>query len=166
MNTTILGGNPIREKTTAAVVSVFNIYYKENFLQCCTGTDSYQHAGTHVQKAATFSRSPATTGLELQPPDLVYQPLLEGSYYPLLSFTSLSWKGATTPLHSFTSLFWKGATTPCTRLPATTRRELQPPHWRLRPSVPLRTMFHRFSYWIQQLPYNTTCWPLFIRFSD
>jgi len=97
MNTRILGGNPSREKTTAAVVSVFNIYYKENCLQHCTGADSYQHAGTHLQKAATFSRSLATTGRELQPPDLVYQPLLEGSYYPLLSFTNYHWKGATTP---------------------------------------------------------------------
>ena len=83
MNTRILGGNPIREKTTTAVVSVFNIYYKENFLQPCIGTDSYQHVGTHLQKATTFSRLPASPGRELQPPVLVYQPLLEGSYNPL-----------------------------------------------------------------------------------
>ena len=28
-------------------------------------------------------------------PSLIYQPLLEGRYYPLLSFTSYHWKGAT-----------------------------------------------------------------------
>ena len=83
MNTRILGGNPIREKTTAAVISVFNFYYKENFLQPCTGADSYQHAGTHLQKATTFSRLPASPGRELRPPALIYQPLLEGSYNPL-----------------------------------------------------------------------------------
>ena len=85
------------EKTTIVVVYVFNIYYKENFLQPCTGTDSYQHARTHLQKATIFSRLPASLGRELQPPVLVYQPLLEGSYYPLLSFTRYHWKGATTP---------------------------------------------------------------------
>ena len=112
MNTRILGGNPIREKTTAVVVSVFNIYYKENILQLCTGVDSYQHTGTHLQKATTFSRLLASLGRELQPPALVYHPLLEGSYNPLLSFTSLSWKGATTP---------------CSRLPASPGREPLPP---------------------------------------
>ena len=115
--------------------------------------------------------------------------------YNLLSFTSLSWKGATTlcsclpaslgrellppaliyqpllegsyhPRLSFTSLSWKGATTPCSHLLATTRRELQPPHWRLRPLAPPWTTFHQFSYWIHQLPYNIPCRPLFIRFSD
>ena len=85
------------QKTIATVVSIFNIYYIGNYLQSCTGTNSYQHAGTHLQKAATFSHSPATTGRELQPPDLVYQPLLEGSYYPLISFTSYHQKEATTP---------------------------------------------------------------------
>ena len=51
-----------------------------------------------------LTRLPASPGRELRPPDLVYQPLLEGSYNPLtegynphLSFTILSWKGATTP---------------------------------------------------------------------
>ena len=97
MNTRILGANPSREKTTAVVVSVFNIYYKENILQQCAGVDSYQYAGTHLQKATTFSCLPASPGRELQPPALVYQPLLEGSYYPLLSFTNYHWKGATTP---------------------------------------------------------------------
>ena len=72
MNARILGGNPIREKTTAVVVSVFNIYYKENILQLCTGADSYQYVGTHLQKATTFSRLPASPGRELQPPALVY----------------------------------------------------------------------------------------------
>ena len=73
-------------------------YYKENILQPCTSTDSYQHASTHLQKATTLSHLLASPGRELQPPALVYQPLLEGSYYPLLLFTSYHWKGATTPL--------------------------------------------------------------------
>ena len=37
-------------------------------------------------------------------PALVYEPLLEGSYDPLLSFTSLTWKGATTPWLKATTL--------------------------------------------------------------
>ena len=105
--------------------------------------------------AQTHTSTQAPTCRRLQP-SLIYQPLLEGSYNPLISFTSLSWKGATNPcshlpattgrelqppaliyqpllegsdnpLLSFTSLSWKGATTPCSRLPATTGRELQPP---------------------------------------
>ena len=55
MNTKILGGNPIREKTTVAVVSVFNIYYKENILQQCTGADSYQYVGTHLRSFSSLS---------------------------------------------------------------------------------------------------------------
>ena len=108
---------------------------------------------SHYWKGAPtpWSRLPASPGRELLPPALVYQPLLEGSYNPHLSFTSLSWKGDTTP---------------CSHLPTTTGRELQPPHWRLRPSAPLWTTFHQFSYWIQQLPHNIPCRPLFIRFSD
>ena len=61
--------------------------------------------------------------------------------YNLISFTILSWKGATTPcshlpasprreiqtLLLFTSLSWKGATTPCSRLPTSPGRELLPP---------------------------------------
>ena len=67
-------------------------YYKENILQLCTGADSYQYAGTHLRsftnlswKGATTpcSRLPASLGRELRPPDLVYQPLLKGSYNPL-----------------------------------------------------------------------------------
>ena len=59
----------------------------------------------------THTNTQAPTCRRLQP-SLVYQPLLEGSYNPLLSFTSLSWKGATTT---------------CSRLLASPRRELQPP---------------------------------------
>ena len=44
----------------------------------------------------TYTSTQAPTCKRLQP-SLVYQPLLEGSYYPLLSFTSYHWKGATTP---------------------------------------------------------------------
>ena len=80
---------------TSSLSSIF--YYTENILQQCTGADSYQHAGTHLQKATTFSHLPASPGRELQPPTLVCQPLLEGSYNPL------------------------------TCLPASPRRELRPP---------------------------------------
>ena len=34
------------------------------------------------------SHLPASPGRELLPPALVYQPHLEGSYYPVLSFTN------------------------------------------------------------------------------
>ena len=70
MNTKIYGGNPIWEKTTAAVVSVFNIYYIKK--------KSYNHvlAQTHTSTQAPTCRS-------LQP-SLIYQPLLEGSYNPLI----------------------------------------------------------------------------------
>ena len=44
----------------------------------------------------TYTSMQAPTYRKLQP-SLVYQPLLEGSYNPLLSFTSYHWKGATTP---------------------------------------------------------------------
>ena len=83
MYTRIEGGNPIWEKTTAVVILGFNIHYTENFLQFYAGADSYQHAGTHLQKATTLSRLPASPGRELQPPALVYQLPLEGSYNPL-----------------------------------------------------------------------------------
>ena len=41
-------------------------------------------------KGATnpYSCLPTSPGRELLPPALIYQPLLEGSYYPLLSFTN------------------------------------------------------------------------------
>ena len=92
MNTRILGGNPSREKTTAVVAQPSIFYYRENILQhmCwCRLLPARKH-----------------------PPALVYQPLLEWSYDPLLSFTSLSWKGATTP---------------CSHLLASPGRELWPP---------------------------------------
>ena len=108
---------------------------------------------SHYWKGAPtlWSRLPASPGRELLTLVLIYQPLLEGSYYP------------------------------CSHLPASLGRELlppalvyqlplegsyKPPHWRLQPSAPPWTMFHQFSYWIQQLPYNTTCRPLFNIFSD
>ena len=66
---------------------------------------SYNHvlAQTH-----TSMQEPTCRRLQ---PSLIYQPLLEGSYNPLLSFTSLIWKGATTPF---------------SRLPASPGRELLP----------------------------------------
>ena len=41
---------------------------KKIYLQSCTSAKSYQYVGNHLQKATTFSCSPATTGRELQPP--------------------------------------------------------------------------------------------------
>ena len=61
--------------------------------------------------AQTHTSMQAPTCRRLQP-SLVLQPLLEGSSNPLISFTSLSWKGATTP---------------CSRLLASLGRELLPP---------------------------------------
>ena len=72
-----------------------------------------------------WSRLPATTGRELQPPYLVYQPLLEGSSNPLI------------------------------RTPNSICMKLLLPHWRLQPSEPLQTTFHKFSHWIQKLQLNT-----------
>lgn len=72
------------EKTTVVVVFVFIFYCKENILQYCTGIESYQHVGTQLKKATTFSRSLTPTGREIQPPDLVYRHPLKGSSYPLI----------------------------------------------------------------------------------
>ena len=60
----------------------------------CKLIPARRHPPAEGYNLLSFTASP---GRELQPPVLVYQPLLEGSYDPLLSFTSLSWKGATTP---------------------------------------------------------------------
>ena len=63
-----LGGNPMWEKTTAAIVSVlFLIIIKKIFLQYCTGEDSYQHAGIRLPEATTSTRSLAPTRRELLP---------------------------------------------------------------------------------------------------
>ena len=67
---------------------------------------SYNHVLVQIQ---TNTQAPTCRRLQ---PSFIYQPLLEGSY---------------NPLHSFTSLSWKGATTPCTPLPASPGRELLPP---------------------------------------
>ena len=68
MNTRILGGNPSREKTTAAVAQPSIFYYRENILQ-------------HMcwRRLLPARRHPPAEG------------------YNLLSFTSFFWKGATTP---------------------------------------------------------------------
>ena len=97
-----LGGNPSREKTTAAVAQPSIFYYRENILQHMCWRRLDQHAGTHLRSFTSLSWKGATT------PWLVYQPLLEGSYDPPISFTSLTWKGATTP--------WLKATTFSTTL--------------------------------------------------
>ena len=59
----------------------------------------------------THTSTHAPTCIRLQP-SLVLQLLLEGSFNPLISFTSHSWKGSTTP--------WS-------HLPTTLGRELLPP---------------------------------------
>lgn len=41
-------------------------------IQSCTGTDSYQHRGTHLHKFTSFSHFSAPTGRELQPPALLW----------------------------------------------------------------------------------------------
>ena len=51
------------------LMSSFNI--RKTYLQYCTSVDSYQYAGTHLQKATTFSHSLAYTGRDLQPLALV-----------------------------------------------------------------------------------------------
>ena len=95
-------------------MSFFN--NKNICLQSCTD------AGIHMQKATTFSRSPATTGRELQPPSFCT------SRYVYLYVC--------TDLQKAMTFF-----------------------------LPLRTMFHKFSYWIL-LEHNTTIWrPCFIQFS-
>ena len=93
-----LGGNPNREKTTAAVAQPSIFYYRENILQQVCWSRLDQHAGTHLCSFTSLSWKGATT------PWLVYQPFLEGSYDPPISFTSLTWKGATTPWLKATTL--------------------------------------------------------------
>ena len=77
MNSRILGGNPSREKITAAVAQPSIFYYRENILQHMCWCRLYQHAGTHLRSFTNLSWKGAPT------PSLVYQPLLEGSYNPL-----------------------------------------------------------------------------------
>ena len=92
MKTRILGGNPSQEKTTTAVAQPSIFYYRENMLQHMCWRRLDQHAGTHLRSFTSLSwkgvttpcsRLPASPGRELRPPDLVYQPHLEGSYNPL-----------------------------------------------------------------------------------
>ena len=108
-----LGGNPNREKTTAAVAQPSIFYYRENILQhmCwCRLLPARRHPPALVYQpllegsSNPLTRLPDSPGRELRPPDLVYQPHLEGSYDPLISFTSLTWKGATTPWLKATTL--------------------------------------------------------------
>lgn len=74
----------IQEKTTDVVISIFNIYYMENCLQYCIDADLYQYTNINLQKATTFFHFPDATRKELQPPNLVYQPLIEGNFNPLI----------------------------------------------------------------------------------
>ena len=41
---------------------------KKVYLQSCTGAESYQYVGFYLHKVTTFSRFPASTERELQPP--------------------------------------------------------------------------------------------------
>ena len=87
-----LGGNPSREKTTAAVAQPSIFYYKENILQLMYWRrliPARRHPPALVYQPLLegsydpLTRLPASPGRELRPPDLVYQPHLEGSYNPL-----------------------------------------------------------------------------------
>ena len=92
MNTRILGGNPSREKTTAAVAQPSIFYYRENILQhiyWCKLIPVRRHPPELVYQpllegsSNPLTRLLASPGRELRPPDLVYQPHLEGTYNPL-----------------------------------------------------------------------------------
>ena len=55
-------------KTTCCCHLYLLLIIRKLCLQFCIGADLYQYASFYLQKAATFSRVPATTGRELQPP--------------------------------------------------------------------------------------------------
>ena len=81
----------IGRKPPLQLLSLQYFIIEKTSYNICAGADS-----TSTQ-APTCARLPASPGRELQPPD------------------------------SFTSLSWKGATTPRSRLPASPGRELRPP---------------------------------------
>ena len=66
----------------SSLSSIFIIW--KNIYNFCTDVDSYQYSGIYLQKATTLSHFLAATGRALQPPNLVYQSLLEGSFNPLI----------------------------------------------------------------------------------
>ena len=57
------------------VVSIFFLIRNFFIQQFCTGAVLYQYTGFYLQKATTFSCSPNSPGRELQPPQLLYQPI-------------------------------------------------------------------------------------------
>jgi len=65
-------------------VCLISYYVKKIFITSCTSAESYQYAGTHLQEDITSTRSPTPTGRKLQPPNRLYQILLEGRSYPLI----------------------------------------------------------------------------------
>ena len=87
-----LGGNPSREKTTAAVAQPSIFYYRENILQhmCWRRLlPARRHPPALVYQpllegsSNPLTRLPASPRRELRPPALIYQPHLEGSNNPL-----------------------------------------------------------------------------------
>ena len=87
-----LGGNPSREKTTAAVAQPSIFYYREKILQhmcwcrllpACRNPPALVYQPLLEGSSNPLTRLPAFPGRELRPPDLIYQPHLEGSYNPL-----------------------------------------------------------------------------------
>ena len=134
-------------KTTCCNSSLSSFNKKLIFTIFCIGALLYQYIGFYLQKATTFPRFPDSPGRELQPPQLLYQPI------HLLVCRHRPTEGSN--LHLFSSYSWKGATTP------------QLLYWPIcllvrRPSLqnsmifflPRGTTFHKFSYWIL-LKHNT-----------
>jgi len=97
METNILGGNPMWEKTTATIVFVFFSYYKEYFsynfvlASILTSMQDPTSGGYNLHLFSNTHWKGATT------PNLVYRLLLEESTYSLNKFTSYHWKDALTP---------------------------------------------------------------------
>ena len=139
------------EKNHMLLQSLYSFNIRKTCSQYSTGTDSYQYTSTHLQKAITFSHSPASTGRELEPPQLLYQPLC------LLVCRCKPTEGSN--LCSFSSCYQKGAPTPwLLYLPICL------PICRLRPTR-AGTMFHKFLDQILLVHNNTISRSCFIQFS-
>ena len=70
MNTRIFRWKPNSEENHLCRRLSLQYLLLRKLLTTCTGVDSYQHAGTNLQKATTFTRLPAFPGRELLPPDM------------------------------------------------------------------------------------------------
>jgi len=72
MDTSILGGNPMSEKTITIFVSLFFFYYKEKIITSCTSVEYYHHIGYYLEEVTTSTYSLTLNGRDLQPPNPVY----------------------------------------------------------------------------------------------